>query len=133
MSRPPDPAAAAAADPVEAAFAAQPRAAFLPPEQRPYADHDGPLPIGHGQTNSQPRTVAAMLRLLEVAPGRLGAISRSDRTAEDGIDRRSACHDARQREREQRAERSAAQARHLWTASPSARAAESTSLAATSR
>ncbi len=69
MSRPPDPAAAAAADPVEAAFAAQPRAAFLPPEQRPYADHDGPLPIGHGQTNSQPRTVAAMLRLLEVAPG----------------------------------------------------------------
>ena len=26
-------------------------------------------PIGRGQTNSQPRTVAAMLRLLEVAPG----------------------------------------------------------------
>ena len=30
---------------------------------------DGPIQIGHGQTNSQPRTVAAMLRLLEVRPG----------------------------------------------------------------
>lgn len=29
---------------------------------------DGPLAIGHGQTNSQPRTVADMLRLLDVQP-----------------------------------------------------------------
>lgn len=57
------------ADAVDAAFAAHPRAGFLPPEQRPYADYDGPLPIGWGQTNSQPRTVAAMLRLLDVRPG----------------------------------------------------------------
>ncbi len=56
-------------DAVAAAFAAQPRTGFLPPEVRDQADYDGPLPIGHGQTNSQPRTVANMLRLLEVAPG----------------------------------------------------------------
>ena len=30
---------------------------------------DGPIPIGSGQTNSQPRTVEAMLRLLDVRPG----------------------------------------------------------------
>ena len=56
-------------DAVAAAFAAHPRTGFLPAAVRDQADHDGPLPIGHGQTNSQPRTVAAMLRLLEVAPG----------------------------------------------------------------
>ena len=33
------------------------------------ASYDGPLSIGHGQTNSQPRTVDAMLRLLRVQPG----------------------------------------------------------------
>ena len=54
---------------VDAAFAAHPRVGFLPPEQQHLADHDGPLPIGWGQTNSQPRTVAAMLRLLDVQPG----------------------------------------------------------------
>ena len=31
--------------------------------------YDGPLAIGHGQTNSQPRTVRAMLELLDVRPG----------------------------------------------------------------
>ena len=31
--------------------------------------YDGPLDIGHGQTNSQPRTVRAMLELLDVRPG----------------------------------------------------------------
>jgi protein-L-isoaspartate(D-aspartate) O-methyltransferase len=56
-------------DPVEAAFAALPRAAFLPRSQRRAAAYDGPLPIGHGQTSSQPRTVADMLRLLDVARG----------------------------------------------------------------
>lgn len=57
------------ADPVDAALAACPRRGFLPEHLQPEADHDGPLPIGCGQTNSQPRTVAAMLRLLEVTPG----------------------------------------------------------------
>lgn len=56
-------------DPVDAAFAAAPREEFLPPGQRGQASYDGPLDIGHGQTNSQPRTVAAMLRLLEVQQG----------------------------------------------------------------
>lgn len=56
-------------DPVARAFAAVPRQDFLPPAQRWRADHDGPIDIGHGQTNSQPVTVAAMLRLLDVRPG----------------------------------------------------------------
>jgi len=56
-------------DPVDAAFAAAPREEFLPPDQRERASYDGPLDIGHGQTSSQPRTVAAMLRLLAVRPG----------------------------------------------------------------
>lgn len=50
-------------------FAAVPRRDFLPPGLRDRADFDGPLDLGHGQTSSQPRTVAAMLRLLEVRPG----------------------------------------------------------------
>ena len=56
-------------DAVDAAFAAQPREGFLPPDQRPHAALDRPLPIGWGQTNSQPTTVANMLRLLQVEPG----------------------------------------------------------------
>jgi len=56
-------------DPVAEAFAALPRAGFLPRGQRHLASYDGPLPIGYGQTNSQPRTVDAMLRLLDVRPG----------------------------------------------------------------
>lgn len=45
------------------------RADFLPSGQQPHASADIALPIGGGQTNSQPRTVAAMLRLLDVRPG----------------------------------------------------------------
>jgi len=56
-------------DAVSAAFEAEPRAGFLPPDQVRRAAHDGPLDLGHGQTCSQPRTVAAMLRLLAVRPG----------------------------------------------------------------
>ena len=56
-------------DPVEAAFAAVPRRDFLPRAQRRSSSYDGPLPIGHGQTCSQPRTVEDMLRLLDVRPG----------------------------------------------------------------
>ena len=54
---------------MDAAFEAVPRAGFLPRGSRFRAGHDGPLQIGHGQTNSQPRTVADMLRLLDVRPG----------------------------------------------------------------
>lgn len=54
---------------LRAAFAAAPRADFLREADRGRAEVDGPLSIGHGQTNSQPRTVAAMLRLLDVRPG----------------------------------------------------------------
>lgn len=56
-------------DAVAAAFETHPRPGFLPRRERRRADYDGPLDIGHGQTNSQPRTVEAMLRLLEVRPG----------------------------------------------------------------
>lgn len=56
-------------DPVSAALQAVPREQFLPPVERDRAAYDGPLPIGHGQTNSQPRTVADMLRLLQVDAG----------------------------------------------------------------
>jgi protein-L-isoaspartate(D-aspartate) O-methyltransferase len=45
------------------------RVGFLPPEQRSRADEDVALPIAGGQSCSQPRTVAAMLRLLDVRPG----------------------------------------------------------------
>ena len=54
---------------VAAAMAACPRERFLPRKVRGQADYDGPLPIGHGQTNSQPRTVRAMLELLDVRLG----------------------------------------------------------------
>jgi protein-L-isoaspartate(D-aspartate) O-methyltransferase len=56
-------------DAVDSAFLAVPRTGFLPRSQRRMAGFDGPLTIGHGQTNSQPRTVDAMLRLLDVRPG----------------------------------------------------------------
>jgi protein-L-isoaspartate(D-aspartate) O-methyltransferase len=56
-------------DPVAEAFAATPRSWFLPRRARMRAAFDGPIPIGHGQTNSQPRTVEDMLRLLRVRPG----------------------------------------------------------------
>lgn len=54
---------------LEAAFAAVPRANFLPRGAVSRASDDGPIQIGHGQTNSQPSTVAAMLELLAVARG----------------------------------------------------------------
>jgi protein-L-isoaspartate(D-aspartate) O-methyltransferase len=58
-----------AGDRVATAFEAHPRTGFLPESQRDRAGYDGPLDIGAGQTNSQPRTVEAMLRLLDVRPG----------------------------------------------------------------
>lgn len=56
-------------DRVADAFAAAPREWFLPEREQHRVDFDGPIAIGHHQTNSQPRTVEAMLRLLAVRPG----------------------------------------------------------------
>ncbi len=56
-------------DRVAEAFRACPREEFLPRGERRRASYDGPIPIGHAQTNSQPRTVEAMLRLLDVYDG----------------------------------------------------------------
>ncbi len=56
-------------DRVDAAFDATPRRDFLPRGVRHRASYDGPLRIASGQTNSQPRTVDNMLRLLDVQPG----------------------------------------------------------------
>lgn len=57
------------ADRLRAAFAAVPREGFLPGHARGRASYDGPIDIGHGQTNSQPWTVRQMLSLLDVRPG----------------------------------------------------------------
>ncbi len=56
-------------DSVLDAFMAVPRELFVDPAYRDqsYADH--PLPIGSGQTISQPTTVILMLQLLDVLPG----------------------------------------------------------------
>jgi protein-L-isoaspartate(D-aspartate) O-methyltransferase len=54
---------------VDEAFAQVDRRDFLPVDQRQFARLDRPLPIGLGQTNSQPSTVARMLELLDVRPG----------------------------------------------------------------
>ena len=49
-----------------AAFRSVPRHLFVPGEYRHYAYDDGPLPIGFGQTISQPYIVALMTNLLEL-------------------------------------------------------------------
>jgi protein-L-isoaspartate(D-aspartate) O-methyltransferase len=63
---------------VLAAMAAVPREEFVPMEFRPRAYEDAPLPIGEGQTISQPYIVAAMTaelrltgdeRVLEIGTG----------------------------------------------------------------
>ncbi len=46
-----------------------PRHAFVPEEYVPYAYRDHPLPIGYGQTISQPYMVAWMTELLELEEG----------------------------------------------------------------
>ena len=51
------------------AMAAVPRERFLPPELRDRAYEDRPLPIGAGQTISQPFIVAYMAALAEIGPG----------------------------------------------------------------
>jgi protein-L-isoaspartate(D-aspartate) O-methyltransferase len=54
---------------VLAAFDAVRREDFLPADQRANAALDRALPIGHHQTNSQPRTVVNMLTLLDAQEG----------------------------------------------------------------
>jgi protein-L-isoaspartate(D-aspartate) O-methyltransferase len=51
------------------AFREVPREAFVPEGMREFAYEDGPLPIGEGQTISQPYIVALMIDAAEVAPG----------------------------------------------------------------
>jgi protein-L-isoaspartate(D-aspartate) O-methyltransferase len=51
---------------VLAALRTVPRDRFVPPEWRSYAYDDGPLPIGEGQTISQPYVVAAMTAILDL-------------------------------------------------------------------
>ena len=54
---------------VIAAMDAVPRERFVPAEDRDLAYRDGPLPIGGGQTISQPWVVARMTELLHVGDG----------------------------------------------------------------
>lgn len=56
-------------DPVLRAMRAQDRRRFLPADVVDEYQRDEPLPIGFGQTNSQPSTVARMLTLLETFQG----------------------------------------------------------------
>jgi protein-L-isoaspartate(D-aspartate) O-methyltransferase len=56
-------------DRVMAAMGSVPRHEFVRPEDRPRAYLNRPLPIGHGQTISQPYIVAVMTDLVEPAPG----------------------------------------------------------------
>lgn len=46
-----------------------PRHAFVPPSERKYAYWDSPVPIGYGQTISQPYIVALMTQALEIKAG----------------------------------------------------------------
>jgi protein-L-isoaspartate(D-aspartate) O-methyltransferase len=61
---------------VLAAMAKVPREEFIPADQRSDAYSDGPLPIGYGQTISQPYIVAFMTQQLQLKP--------SDRVLEIG-------------------------------------------------
>lgn len=51
------------------AFRAVPREEFVPADLKKYAYDDGPLPIGSGQTISQPYIVALMIEAAEVKQG----------------------------------------------------------------
>ena len=54
---------------VDEAFSKIKREDFLPATQKPNANFDMALPIGYGQTNSQPYTVRKMLNWLDVKVG----------------------------------------------------------------
>jgi protein-L-isoaspartate(D-aspartate) O-methyltransferase len=53
---------------VREAIAKVPRERFVPPDLAAYAHDNRPLPIGHGQTISQPLIVAVMTHLLRLEP-----------------------------------------------------------------
>ncbi len=53
---------------VLAVMGSVPRQRFIPMDELAWAYADGPLPIGHGQTISQPYIVALMTELLHVKP-----------------------------------------------------------------
>jgi len=55
-------------DRVLAAMAKVPREEFVPPDSRGASYTDGPLPIGYGQTISQPYIVAFMTEQLQLKP-----------------------------------------------------------------
>jgi len=54
---------------VMAAMEAVPRHRFVPPDQERHAYENRPLPIGNGQTISQPFIVALMTDLAQIGPG----------------------------------------------------------------
>jgi protein-L-isoaspartate(D-aspartate) O-methyltransferase len=56
-------------DRVLSAMRSVPRHLFVPPTYRDAAYNDCPLPIGRGQTISQPYIVAVMTELLQIRPG----------------------------------------------------------------
>ena len=56
------------ADAVMEAMRTVPRPAFVPEGEKAFAWENRPLPIGHGQTISQPYIVALMSELLDVEP-----------------------------------------------------------------
>lgn len=68
MARPPTHRSPVKNDAVLDAMRSVPRHAFVPPSHQKRAYDDTPLPIGHGQTISQPYMVAAMTELLEIGP-----------------------------------------------------------------
>ncbi|MBL1097886.1 protein-L-isoaspartate(D-aspartate) O-methyltransferase [Streptomyces coffeae] len=49
------------------AVRATPRAAFVPTGHHPYAYHDVPIPIGHGQVTTQPSLSAMMIEGLDLS------------------------------------------------------------------
>lgn len=55
--------------PLLAAMRSVPRHLFVPEDAREFAYSDGPFPIGHGQTISQPYIVALMTSLLNLQGG----------------------------------------------------------------
>jgi protein-L-isoaspartate(D-aspartate) O-methyltransferase len=69
IARPLDGRTAVQAEPVLEAMRGVPRHVFVPRNMRNRAYDDTPLPIGHGQTISQPYIVALMTELLQLEPG----------------------------------------------------------------
>ena len=78
QARAADTGVAAPSAPLRRALAAVPRERFVPPGLAARAYENNPLPIGEGQTISQPFIVALMTELLQLTPGarRVHAITR---------------------------------------------------------